>query len=112
SGRERSACRRPVGRTVLRALSLIWRALLLSVALVPAAAGQSGEPDPDPLRRLLPSPELYMPVPGGQLGLTGRTGPGSIEELKAKSDGGMVVGYCLRSSCNRITHLVVLQVCG
>lgn len=95
------------------AFALLVAGLVLQAAAAPAQTPVESALDLDPLRRLLPAPELYMPVPGGQLGLSGREREdASIEERKANSDGGIVVGYCLRASCSHITHLVVLQVCS
>ncbi|SMF12208.1 hypothetical protein SAMN06265365_105228 [Tistlia consotensis] len=93
--------------------ALLLGVLLTAVSAVPATRAGSASIDRDPLRRLIPSPELYMPVPGGQLGIGSRVHKGeTIEQIKAQADGGIVVGYCLRAACSHITHLVVMQVCG
>lgn len=66
----------------------------------------------DPLRQFLPPSNLFIPVPGG-IAAVGDPGvdTGAFEERKAKRNGGLVIGYCLILSCNRVTHLAVLQIC-
>ena len=65
----------------------------------------SGEIDLDPLRRFLPRDDLFMPVPGGMVAVTEDGNmKGSIEERAQQRHGGFVVGYCLRSSCTRVTQ--------
>src|SRR5262245_12569453 len=98
----------------------MWRLsflLLIALSALAAAAGaEEGVPaalDQDPLRHLLPREDLFMQVPGGVLAVTGGADPTlPVEARSADRHGGLVVGYCLRSSCTRITHLAVLQVCG
>ncbi|MEX2629300.1 MAG: hypothetical protein WD341_05115 [Tistlia sp.] len=90
-------------------------ALLVCLVLASASPGGAAQAlDGDPLRAQLPAPEHFMPVPGGQIGVSRRERRAGalIEELRPQSDGGIVVGYCLRASCSHITHLVVLQVCS
>ncbi len=66
----------------------------------------------DPLRSFIPRDDIFMPVPGGVSALTSPSAEAdTIEEKAAKMHGGMIIGYCLKSSCRYITHLVVLQVC-
>lgn len=67
----------------------------------------------DPLRRHLPRSDLYMQVPGGQWAVADVSKvEGSMEKKAEQRNGGLVVGYCLKSSCTRVTHLVVLQICN
>lgn len=72
--------------------------------------------DRDPLRRELPRADLFMPMTGGVYAISGE--PAEVEEAfdfeaeRQRRDGGIIVGYCLKSSCTRVTHLAVLQVCG
>lgn len=73
----------------------------------------SGEMNTDPLRQFLPRRDLFMPLPGGVAATTSDAEAGaSVEETLRQNHGGLVVGYCLKSSCSRVTHLAVLQVCG
>jgi len=95
-------------------------ASLLLAALGVPAAGQDGlEPidpaklDHDPLRRFVPSADLFTPVPAGRLALKMEAADDdSFEDKRASRHGGMVMGYCLKSSCSYITHIVVEQVCA
>lgn len=69
--------------------------------------------DRDPLRAYLPRSDIYMPVPGGIAAVTDGAAPDStIEEQATQRHGGLIVGYCLRASCRRVTHFAVLQVCS
>lgn len=69
--------------------------------------------DLDPLRRYIPRPDIFMPIPGGVSALTPPADyEGTIEEQSAQMHGGLIVGYCLKASCRYVTHLVVLQVCN
>jgi hypothetical protein len=73
----------------------------------------AGDIDRDPLRKYLPRDDIFMQVPGGVLAVEHRVGrEGTYEEQKEGRNGGLVVGYCLRSSCSHVTHLAVLQVCN
>lgn len=69
--------------------------------------------DPDPLRQYLPREDIFMPVPGGisAVSIEGDRSD-SIEAQMHHQHGGLVVGYCLRASCTRVTHLAILQVCN
>ena len=108
-----------------RARSLVITALLCGTLLAAAtgigatpAWGASNEnasrnADRDPLRKFLPRSDIYMPVPGGIAAVTGEATPaGSVERITQDLHGGLVVGYCLRASCSRVTHLAILQVCN
>ncbi len=67
----------------------------------------------DPLRPYLPRADLFMPVPGGVLAAEDESLVGlSVEERAANLHGGLVVGYCLKASCSRVTHIAVLQICN
>lgn len=69
--------------------------------------------DLDPLRRFLPRSDIFMPVPGGIAAVSSDSDDSdSIEERLHNQHGGLVVGYCLRASCARVTHLAILQVCN
>jgi len=75
----------------------------------------SPEVDLDPLRRFLPRSDIFMPVPGGIAAVSGDPAQGesgSVAERAQRLHGGLVVGYCLRASCSRVTHLAILQVCN
>ena len=77
-------------------------------AIAPLRGGAS----PDPLRKFLPRSDLFMQVPGGQLAVGGADAEAdTIEHQKDHRHGGFIVGYCLKLSCTRVTHLAVLQVC-
>lgn len=97
---------------VVVALMLSW--------LTGSAAAQShvgdidyGNLDYDPLRRFMPSDDLFTPVPAGRLALKMEAAEDdSFEDKRANRHGGMVMGYCLKSSCSYITHIVVEQVCA
>lgn len=91
------------GLRLLAVLGLLW----------PLAA-QSGQlPDADPLRRFVPDERLFMPLPAGRLAVTTiADDDASFEDKRDARHGGMVAGYCLKSSCRYVTHLVVEQVCG
>ncbi len=67
----------------------------------------------DPLRQYLPRSDLFMPVPGGVVAIEDESSLGlSVEERQANMHGGLVVGYCLRASCSRVTHIAVMQICN
>lgn len=69
--------------------------------------------DLDPLRRFLPRSDIFMPVPGGISAVSSDDDDGdSLEARMHHLHGGLVVGYCLRASCARVTHLAILQVCN
>ncbi|MGI9500663.1 MAG: hypothetical protein ACR2P3_11530 [Geminicoccaceae bacterium] len=69
--------------------------------------------DLDPLRRYVPRADLFMPVPGGVSALTNPPANAkTIEDQATQMHGGLIVGYCLKASCRRVTHLVVIQVCN
>lgn len=103
----------------LRRVSFL--SILLALTLGPnASPGQepaaqpalAGKIDLDPLRRFLPPADLYMPVPGGMAAVGDpAAATGTFEEQKARRNGGFLIGYCLKLSCNRVTHLAVLQIC-
>lgn len=102
------------------ALSLVACALVIGAAFYSLAA-RAGSDSPalaarmdlDPLRAALPSPDLYMQVPGGMLAVMASELPdATIEQVKSLRDGAFVVGFCLKSSCSYVSHLAVLQVCG
>ncbi|MGI9433459.1 MAG: hypothetical protein ACR2Q4_01285 [Geminicoccaceae bacterium] len=78
----------------------------------PSAASAYGNIDIDPLRGYVPRADLYMPVPGGVYAVTDTSDLQTIEEQEAQRHGGIIVGYCLKASCRRVTHLVVIQVCS
>jgi len=66
----------------------------------------------DPLRQYIPRADIFMPIPGGVSALTVPPEEAdTIEEQAAKMHGGLIVGYCLKTSCRYVSHLVVLQVC-
>lgn len=68
--------------------------------------------DLDPLRKYLPPSDLYIPVPGGRAALGDPDAEAdSFEERRAQRNGGLLIGYCLKLSCGRVTHLAVLQIC-
>jgi hypothetical protein len=102
--------------TLLGLLCAAIAALLAEPGLPIAAAAEPVPPaafDLDPLRQFLPRDDIYMQVPGGVLAVEDNAAPGDPIELQAQGrHGGLVVGYCLRSSCSRVTHLAVLQVCS
>lgn len=94
-------------------------AVLLAVAGSVQARSDSGQQlavaplDPDPLLRFLPRDDIFMQVPGGKSALRFDAEiQGDVEEDAASRNGGLVVGYCLKSSCSHVTHLAVLQVCA
>jgi len=92
-------------------LQLVVFAIFWSLSAV-AQENSTGQIDLDPLRQYIPSPDIFMPIPGGVSALT--TPPAeadTIEEKSAKMHGGLIIGYCLKASCRYVTHLVVLQVC-
>ncbi len=94
---------------------LVILLLALPDSLIAAPSGEPAAPsiDLDPLRRDLPRADLYMQVPGGVLAVDDPAAAApTIEERAEKRDGGLIIGYCLRSSCTRVTHLAVLQVCA
>jgi hypothetical protein len=72
----------------------------------------NGSLDLDPLRRYVPGADLYMAVPGGVYAVTDTSKLETLEEQEAQRHGGIIVGYCLKSSCRRVTHLVVIQICN
>ncbi len=75
--------------------------------------GLSGKIHYDPLRPYLPRADLFMPVPGGVVAAEDESLVGlSVEERAANLHGGLVVGYCLKSSCSRVTHIAILQICN
>lgn len=79
---------------------------------VSAIASLRGGVSSDPLRSFLPRNDLFMQVPGGQLAVGGVDAEAdTVERQKDHRHGGFIVGYCLRLSCTRVTHLAVLQVC-
>lgn len=87
--------------------------LCASILALSAGDGLAQGFDPDPLRTFLPRDDLYMQVPGGVLAVEDTAAPGAaIEERAEARNGGLIVGFCLRSSCTRVTHLAVLQVCA
>ncbi len=94
--------------------AILWTAILCAVVLaLGAGEGLAQGVDPDPLRAFLPRDDLYMQVPGGVLAVEDTAAPGAaIEEQAEARNGGLIVGFCLRSSCTRVTHLAVLQVCA
>ena len=107
--REAAGCR---DRAMLKSLP---SALLVSavVASLLAGDGRADEIDLDPLRRYLPRGDIYMQVPGALLAVEETAAEAeTVEERAYGRHGGLVVGYCLRSSCTWVTHLVVLQVCS
>jgi hypothetical protein len=95
----------------------LWSALTFGI-VGPIERAHSQEAletlDLDPLRRFIPRPDIFMPVPGGVSALTPPSDyeNTTIEEQSAQMHGGLIVGYCLKASCRNITHLVVLQVCN
>lgn len=98
----------PMPKRVSPALPI---AATTAVLLSCAAAAQ--EIDPDPLRRYLPRSDIYMQVPGALLAVEDTAATAETVEGRAHGrHGGLVVGYCLRSSCTWVTHLAVLQVCS
>lgn len=91
-------------------------ALAVSSGAAQETPGQlttADENERDPLRRFLPPSNLYIPVPGGiaAVGDPDVADTGAFEERKARRNGGLLIGYCLILSCNRVTHLAVLQIC-
>lgn len=68
----------------------------------------------DPLRQYLPRADLFMQVPGGKIAIDAAdvADPAPVEEQRSERHGGLVIGYCLKASCSRVTHLAVLQVCS
>lgn len=94
---------------------LLSSALQIGIAAALLLAGQAAAEgiDLDPLRRYLPRADIYMQVPGAQLAVedTADTAE-ALEERAHGRHGGLIVGYCLRSSCTWVTHLAVLQVCS
>jgi hypothetical protein len=96
-------------------VSRVRRIAILCAAVLALSAGdgRAKELDPDPLRAFLPRDDLFMQVPGGVLAVEDSAAPdAAIEERAQARNGGLIVGFCLRSSCTRVTHLAVLQVCG
>ena len=68
--------------------------------------------DLDPLRKYLPPSDLYIPVPGGKAAVGDPDAEeDSFEARRAQRNGGLLIGYCLKLSCDRVTHLAVLQIC-
>ncbi len=100
-----------MGRLIL--LITLW-CVLLAAPAIGASGDQAEAPlDIDPLRRFLPRADIFVPVPGGVAALKEDQHPGdTIEESLRRRHGGLVVGYCLRASCSRVTHLAVIQVCN
>jgi hypothetical protein len=88
-------------------------AVLIGASDRPSAQSADGPLDLDPLRHYVPDDHIYMPVPGGVYALTDIP-PGfeTIEDQRSQRNGGLIIGYCLRSSCRYISHLVVVQVCS
>ncbi len=105
-----------VGRSLAPLLTAPLVLLLVNLAPPARAASDGvvpGDAHHDPLRQFLPRGDIFMQVPGGVVALSGERDPGvPVEAQERGLHGGIVVGYCLRASCSRVTHLAVLQVCN
>lgn len=105
-----------LGAGLLRLIRYLPLWCALAFGPIGMAVGQDATDaiDLDPLRRFIPRADIFMPVPGGVSALTRPADAenATIEEQSSQMHGGLIVGYCLKASCRRITHLVVLQVCS
>ena len=93
------------------------RLLLLVVYLLPAMAlAQTIDYDNldyDPLRKFMPNDKLFMPVPAGRMAVRVEgSSEDSIEDQMANRNGGILIGYCLKTSCSWVSHIAVEQICA